>query len=80
MKQIKIEGDGPVLVPEAVWKGLEAVRKSGLTNMMDRPRVAELADMLGFEEAATWVENHREEFANCIFRGVRAMEQDDGPE
>ena len=33
-----------VKVPKAVLDGIEAVRRSGLTNMLDRPVVAELAE------------------------------------
>ena len=44
--------DNPVPVPRIVFEGIEAVRLSGLTNMLDRPRVAELADELSFTESA----------------------------
>ena len=60
-------GPGPVAVPHAALKGLEAVRRSGLTNMLDRPRVAKLADFFGFEEAASWVEANRAAFAQGMF-------------
>ncbi len=46
-------------VPRAVYDGLEAVRRSGLTNMLDQARVVELADELGFGEAADWVREDR---------------------
>ena len=69
-------GAGPVAVPRAVLKGLEAVRRSGLTNMFDRPRVAELAEFFGFEETASWVEANRAAFAQGIFQGFVA--EDDG--
>jgi len=65
---------GKVKVPKAVLDGLEAVRKSGLTNMLDRPVVAELAQEFGFEEAARWVNGHRREFAEGIFHGFTATE------
>ncbi len=48
-----------IQVPAEVLKGLEAVRQSGLTNMLDRPRVAFLAEEMGFSEAATWIRAHR---------------------
>ena len=56
-------------VPQAVLDGLEAVRRSGLTNMLDRPVVVELADAFGFEDAARWIGNHRKEYAEGLFRG-----------
>ena len=61
-----------VKVPKAVLDGLEAVRQSGLTNMLDRPVVAELAAEFGFEEAARWINAHRREFAEGIFHGFEA--------
>lgn len=40
-----------VPVSENVFIGIEAVRKSGLTNILARPMVAKLARDLGFPEA-----------------------------
>jgi len=64
-----------VKVPKAVLDGLEAVRQSGLTNMLDRPVVAELADEFGFEEAARWIRTQRRQFARGIFHGFEATEE-----
>ncbi len=64
-----------VKVPKAVLDGLEAVRKSGLTNMLDRPVVAELAREFGFEEAARWIRARRRDFAAGIFQGFEAEEE-----
>ena len=58
-----------VKVPNEVLKGIMAVRDSGLTNMLDRPVVAQLAEQMGFVEAARWIETHRKEYAEGIFRG-----------
>jgi hypothetical protein len=73
-------GDGfaRVPVPRAVYDGLDAVRRSGLTNMLDRPRVAELADELGFPESAAWVREDRGRYAQAVFRGIRAADEDGG--
>ena len=65
-----------VRVPKAVLEGLEAVRTSGLTNMLDRPVVARLASEFGFERAARWVETHRKDYAEGIFRGFEATEEE----
>ena len=65
-----------VRVPKAVLDGLEAVRQSGLTNMLDRPAVARLAGEFGFERAARWVETHRKEYAEAIFRGFETTEDE----
>ena len=58
-----------VPVSREVFEGIEAVRRSGLTNMLDRPRVAELAEQLGFEESARWIREHRDLYARAIFHG-----------
>jgi len=64
-----------VKVPKAVLDGLKAVRQSGLTNMLDRPVVAELAEEFGFEEAARWVRSNRKRFARGLFHGFAAREE-----
>ncbi len=64
----------PVTVPREVLEGIEAVRRSGLTNMLDRPRVADLAHELGFEAAARWVGENRELYARGVFEGFEAGE------
>ena len=63
-----------VKVPQAVLDGLEAVRLSGLTNMLDRPVVARLAEAMGFTEAARWIEANRPLYARGIFHGFAAAE------
>lgn len=66
----------PVLIPAAVYEGLEAVRQSGATNMFDRPRVIESAEMMGYEETAAWVRAHRDLYARLLFNGVVIDEGD----
>jgi len=65
-----------VKVPKAVLDGLEAVRRSGLTNMLDRPVVAQLAEEFGFEEAARWIRTRRKAYAEGIFRGFTVEEDE----
>ena len=65
-----------VRVPKAVLDGLEAVRQSGVVNMLDRPVVAQLASEFGFEKAARWINAHRREFAEGIFRGFETTEEE----
>ena len=71
MERKKIE------VPPEVLTGLEAVRLSGKTNMLDAPRVIELA--FGMEHFATalWVQENRKQYAEGIFRGFEAAEGSD---
>ena len=61
-----------VRVPQAVLDGLEVVRRSGRTNMLDRPVVAELAEEFGYHETAEWVRTHRDEYARRLFQGFEA--------
>ena len=64
-----------IVVSAAVFQGLEAVRQSGYTNMLDRPRVIELAEMMGYVETADWVRENRNLYAAAIFGGFVADEK-----
>jgi len=66
---------GPVPVPREVFEGIEAVRRSGLTNMLDRPTVAILARGMGYAVAARWVRRHRALYARAIFQGFEVEER-----
>jgi len=66
---------GKVKVPKAVLDGLEAVRRSGLTNMLDRPVVAQLAEEFGFKKAARWIRTRRKLYAIGVFHGFAAEEE-----
>jgi len=62
-----------VAVPPAVLQGIEAVRRSGRTNMLARNDVAAIALDLGHVDAAFWLDdpaNHKT-YAEGIFRGFR---------
>jgi len=63
----------PIQITKEVFTGLEAVRRSGATNMFDRPRVIELLEEMGFDEGADWVRSHKAEYANGIFQGFEAV-------
>ena len=65
----------PVPVSREVFEGIGAVRRSGLTNMLDRPRVVELAEEMGFEASAAWVEAHRDLYARAVFHGFEITEE-----
>ncbi len=71
-------GSAPVRVPRLVLVGIEAVRRSGLTNMLDRSVVTELAESLGHSAAGAWVDGHRAEYATGIFNGFVAEEESEG--
>ena len=65
--------DEPVPVPLEVRDGIEAVRVSGLTNMLDWPRVAEIADEMGCPAAAAWVRANRDLYAQAVFHGFEVQ-------
>jgi len=68
----KVEPDDKktqILIPSQVFRGLEAVRLSGLTNMLDRPMVALLAGRLGYPDTARWIKEYPEKYAEGLFRG-----------
>lgn len=58
-----------IVVPADVLKGLEAVRTSGKTNMLDVPVVMKLALDMGHPQTALWVREHQALYAVGIFRG-----------
>ncbi len=60
-----------IKVPKTVVDGLTAVKETGNTNMFDRPRVVELLQELGFDEAARWVEQNKKQYALGIFQGFQ---------
>jgi len=67
----------PVPIPGDVFEGLEAVRRSGLTNMLDRPRVIEIAELWGYDETAEWLHENRNLYAHGIFQGFQVVEEGD---
>jgi len=46
-----------VKLPREVYEGLEIIRQSGATNMLDKPTVTDLAREWGLEAPADWLEN-----------------------
>lgn len=66
-----------VNVPTDVLEGLEAVRLSGKTNMLDAPRVIELKHEMEHYATALWVHENRKKHAEGIFRGFEAAEGSD---
>ena len=64
-----------VRVSREVFEGIEAVRQSGLTNMLDRPQVAQLAEQMGFEASARWVRANRDLYAQAVFQGFEIQEE-----
>ncbi len=64
-----------VIVSQEVLDGLEAVRRSGASNMLDRPVVTLLAEQMGFTETAEWIRANPAEYARGVFRGFEANDE-----
>lgn len=77
----EVQDDKParIPIPSLVWQGVDAVRLSGLTNMLDRPVVARLAGDLGYPDSARWIEEHPKEYAEGVFRGFIVDQQGGKP-
>ncbi len=67
---------GRISVSADILSGIEAVRKSGRTNMFDRPNVIDIAIDLGFSKTARWIETNPREYAEGIFHGFQVDNQD----
>ena len=67
------ESGEPVVVPAAVFEGLEAVRLSG-ANMVDRAHVLVVAYNMGYRQTVLWAEEHPHEYSRGIFQGFTAEE------
>lgn len=62
-------------IPTDVLEGLEAVRISGKTNMLDVPMVVKLALDMGYPQTALWVREHQAIYAVGVFRGFTATDR-----
>ena len=67
--------DQPVRVPREVLDGIEAVRRSGRTNMFDRHAAALVAESLGSLATALWIRENREAYSRGVFRGYVIEEE-----
>lgn len=66
-----------VPITRAVFDGLEFIRRSGATNMLDRPIVLMLAKEWGFTETAEWIESvDTATYGRLIFEGPAIMENE----
>jgi hypothetical protein len=60
---------GPVTIPAEIFRGLEAVRLEGRTNMLDYPAVIRLARKAGHHAAADWITMNVSLYSAGLFRG-----------
>lgn len=76
-KEKSLEADTRVEIPRVVFDGLEFIRRSGATNMLDRPMVLNLAKEWGFAETAEWIESvDTGTYGRLIFQGPEIMENE----
>ncbi len=78
MDRYKSEGD-PIVVGPAVIEGIEAVRETGLTNMLDRSEVARIARSLWHIAAGEWIEANPTVYVEGVMRGFVATDPWDAP-
>lgn len=65
-----------VAVTREVFDGLEAVRRTGLTDMLDQPVVARIARRLGHEAAASWVEDNPNKLGAGMLYGFEVKSEE----
>ena len=64
-----------VKAPRAVIDGIETVRQTGRTNMLDRRMVQVIANELEIWEVVIWLEDHPKEYGRGLFHGFEADEE-----
>lgn len=57
------------VVPKKVFEGLNTIRQSGKTNMLDKETVLFLLKKYNYNEAYLWVKTNSELYYNGIFDG-----------
>lgn len=71
------EATNRVQITRAVFDGLEFIRQSGATNMLDRPIVLTLAKEWGFTETVEWIESvDTGTYGRLIFQGPDIVENE----
>jgi len=65
-----------IKVTQKVFDGIEAVRNSGLTNMLDKYTVQRLCLDLEYYEAVVWIEDHNKEYARAISEGFEIIKEE----
>lgn len=57
MEKENREASDRVQIPKSAYEGLEFIRRSGVTNMLDSAMVLNVARELEFHETADWIES-----------------------
>lgn len=69
--------DDRVQISRAVFDGIEFIRRSGATNMLDRPMVLALAKEWEFPETAEWIERvDTRTYGRLILQGPEVIDDD----
>lgn len=68
----------PIRVPREVLDGIDAVRETGRTNMLDRMAVQYIANELGYFATVIWLEDHRDDYARGLFHGFEPVDGEAG--
>jgi hypothetical protein len=77
MEQAQPETNTRVQITQAVFDGLEFIRRSGATNMLDRPMVLRLAREWDFTATADWIARvDMATYARLIFQGPDVIADD----
>ncbi len=63
-----------VAVPSNVFEGIEAIRRSGKTNMPDVQVVNKLARRMGHRDVAEWIDQHPALYAAGVIHGFQPDE------
>ncbi|KYP79556.1 DUF5049 domain-containing protein [Ferroacidibacillus organovorans] len=63
-----------IRVPKSVFEGLEAIRQSGTTNMLDFFAVLRLASALNNPDTARWLLDHKREYVQGVLYGIEPEE------
>ena len=71
MRRFRMAG-GPVVVTSDVLAGINAVRATGLVNMLDHKAVSMLAGACGSLAAGAWIEANPTTYTEGVIRGFRA--------
>ncbi len=67
------EGTGPVALPAEVFEGLNAVQRSGETNMTDHRMVRLKAHRMGYHATVLWIEENLEEYVRGLINGFEPV-------
>lgn len=76
MERARLAGTEPVRVPREILDGLEAVRRSGLVNMLAHPEVADVAERMGLEASARWVRENPGPYSRAVFHVLRVADEE----